>query len=468
MVLTKSGFLDYRRCAKSFWVRTHRPDEVEQPAPDPFALMLMRQGYEVEDLVRDLVAAWADADQCRFQVTFQATGLKARSDLVRHNPDGSLDIFEVKSSTSTKDHIDDATFQTLVMERAGETVRSINIVHLNKEYVRAGDIDPAALLIFADVSEQVRDRLPLLCPEIDQALAFLAEPTLDENGCSCLFVGNPADHCSTFSRFNPGVVPPSLYILPRISKSKLEKFHSEDRFELSAIAPTELTARQALVLRAAVENQPVINKEKIASFLDDLKWPLHFYDYETFGSAIPIADGHRPHEQMPVQFSLHRLDQKGVITHFEYLADRPGMQHDLVDALEAVIDLDGSVISWNMSFENACNKRMARLLPAKAPFLANVNERTRDLMVPFEDDYVDARFGGSTSIKEVLPVLVPHLAYSTTEVHDGTGAMEAWLKLTKSDDEAERADLRRQLLAYCALDSIAMVEIMAVLRAAAS
>ena len=48
-------------------------------------------------------------------------------------------------------------------------------------------------------------------------------------------------------------------------------------------------------------------------------------------------------------------------------------------------------------------------------------EATRNLNI-FTHHYFDYRFGGSTSLKNVLPVLVPSLSYSELEVQDGTMA----------------------------------------------
>lgn len=466
-MLTKSGYLEYRSCSKAYWFKVNRPGEIVWPPPDAFARMLMEGGYEVERLAREWVGSWPNAENCAFQVTYRTESLEARADLVRHYEDGTIDLFEIKGSSSirgsTGDHVEDAAFQTAVIERAGTAVRAIHIIHVNSDYERRGDLDPAALLLIVDVTGEVRERLEKVCTSIDEALAFLALEEIDEQGCECVHVGNRDRHCPTFTRFNPGIPELSAYILPRISRQKLEKFHTEGRLGLDRIDIGELTAIQGLVHRSAVTGQPVVDREGIRQFIDGLVWPLHFYDYETFGAAIPLADGHRPHQQIPVQFSLHRLSENGELEHFEFLADRPGMEAALVDRLEACVIKEGNLISWNMPFEKGCNTRMAAILPGKADFLAAINEGTRDLEDPFKQHYVDARFGGSTSIKKVLPVLVPALAYSEVEVHDGTGAMQAWLQLTGSDDDFERSELRRQLLAYCRLDTLAMVEIFRVL-----
>ncbi len=83
-----------------------------------------------------------------------------------------------------------------------------------------------------------------------------------------------------------------------------------------------------------------------------------------------------------------------------------------------------------------------------------------DLMDLFKTAYVDIGFGGSTSIKRVLPVLCPDLSYAAMDVSDGTAAMEAWGRFVDAEtDASERERLKAALLDYCALDTLAMVEI---------
>src|SRR3546814_5149170 len=72
----------------------------------------------------------------------------------------------------------------------------------------------------------------------------------------------------------------------------------------------------------------------------------------------------------------------------------------------------------------ACNSAMAGMFPDLAEFLGELNRRTVDLMDVFKEDYVDAAFLGSTSIKKVLPVLCPDLKYDEDAVHDGARSEE--------------------------------------------
>ena len=462
--LTKSDFLEYRHCAKAFWLKKNKPDAVHWPTPTAFDQLLMRDGQAVEHEVKKLVES-LDGGPYEYQTTIESQdGLLARADLIERLDDGQIDLFEVKASTSVKvssdtNHVVDAAFQTLVAERSGASVRKAFIVHVNGDYVREGDVDPRGLLRIVEVTEEVRALRPKLEAEVVKALALVSEETIDENGCSCRFIGSREKQCAAFDYFNPDVPDLSIYLLPRVSKTVLEKFVGEDRLALTDLDVSEVTNLQKPVLMAAKTGQPQVNKKLIAKFLNALEWPLYFYDYETFKSAIPIADGFSPHEQIPVQYSLHVLEENGKLTHREFLSDRPGMQRELVEQLANDIGDVGSLVSWNKQFEIGCNKCLAKMFPDYAEFLDALNERTVDLMTVFKAAYVDIGFKGSTSIKKVLPVLCPDLKYNEDAVHDGGGAMAAWLALVETKDAKERNRIDAELREYCKLDTLAMVEI---------
>ena len=77
-----------------------------------------------------------------------------------------------------------------------------------------------------------------------------------------------------------------------------------------------------------------------------------------------------------------------------------------------------------------------------------------------EQMVVHPEFRGKTSIKWVLPALVPALSYKGLAIREGATASETWNAIVTGELEAGEADqARRNLLAYCGLDSLAMVEI---------
>jgi hypothetical protein len=466
MEISKTDFIHYLNCPKSLWLLKYKPDRYPHGEFSDYMKKLTAEGYEVEAYALKLIINQSDAASYSFQSVFQTQrGLYAKADLIRDNGDGTINLYEVKSSTSVKkggqhNQIKDAAFQKIAAEEAGLQVARVFIVHLNKDYVRQGDIDPEQLLIFADVTSDVAEIESDTRAEIDGALGLLAQHEIDESSCSCLQM-TKSNHCDSFSYFNPAIPTPSIYTLPRISKAKIAGFVADGRFELDEIGLDEVTDKQAPVLKSAHLKTPMIDQTAIARFFSKATYPIYFIDYETYSSAIPLVDGARPQAPIPFQYSLHvkRTPDDTELLHVEYLAEEAAMPLAMIEHMQSHIGANGCLVSWHASFENTQNKTMAAQYPDKADFLNDLIKRTLDLEDVFKDGYVDIAFAGSTSIKKVLPVIAPDLTYSGMDVASGTDAMEAWIRLITMPDDNSRDQLREAMLEYCKLDTYAMVRI---------
>ena len=97
--------------------------------------------------------------------------------------------------------------------------------------------------------------------------------------------------------------------------------------------------------------------------------------------------------------------------------------------------------------------------------LDRLAKRVVDLLPIVEANYYHPIQEGSWSIKKVLPAMVPELRYDQLDgIQDGGAAMEAYLEATNPDTTPERkAEIERQLQAYCGLDTYAMVKLWQVL-----
>ena len=79
--------------------------------------------------------------------------------------------------------------------------------------------------------------------------------------------------------------------------------------------------------------------------------------------------------------------------------------------------------------------------------------------------YQHPKFKGKSSIKKVLPVLCPELSYGDLEIQNGNAAVIQWHHATDGRLSAEeQQNTFKNLLAYCHLDTLAMVRIWKVLR----
>ena len=460
--LSKSEFLIARDCVKTAWLIRHRPHALGSAPRSPYHDMLAEDGRRAEAVAcgwlrRTISGEWSA------QQEFAAQGCYARADMVRRGSDG-IHLYEIKSATRiTKEALWDAAFQAMVAGSQGVEIISTNVVHINGDYVRNGEVDADLLFIVADVTEQVEALLPEVRAAVAEITALLTRPQIDEMGCECRFKGSIANRCQGFEHFNPDIVGITAHHLPRISRARLIALDQEGRLAIDRVRGDEVTATQGKVLAALQTREVQADAAGISEFLAGLVFPLSFYDYETFGSAIPIANGHSPHRQMPVQFSLHVLHEDGRIEHHEHLTTGPGEQADLVGSLEDALPASGTVLAWNDAFEKGCNRALMALLPGKAAFLEDINGRTRDLMVPFQKHLVHPGAEGSASIKKVLPAFSPSFTYPVDAVHDGAGAMVAWRTMVSSENPAIRDRLKRELLDYCRLDTEAMVELYRVL-----
>lgn len=112
------------------------------------------------------------------------------------------------------------------------------------------------------------------------------------------------------------------------------------------------------------------------------------------------------------------------------------------------------------------NKKLAQLHPDCAKFLENINEGMFDLRNIFsENNYVDSAFKGSSSIKNVLPVIVPELTYKSLNISKGDQASERWEKMISSyTPKEEKKQIEKDLREYCKMDTWAMVKIYEFLR----
>lgn len=424
---------------------------------------LVREGYEVERYVKQYFEK-NSSQRVDFQKTFETeSGLFARLDAFEVDENGQSTLYEVKSSTSIKtdpahNHLKDACFQKICTERSGQNIDRVILIHLNKEYVRRGAVNPSELLVFADVTEQVAEITEETAGEIDEAVEFLRESKIDLNQCSCLHKTR-TQHCDTFSTFNPSVPTSSIYSLPRLSAKKRDELVASQIFDLADVPDDfKLTANQTVVLHAVKNGEPQIQLDNIREFLSGFEFPLHFFDYETYASAVPLVDGASPHKHIPVQYSLHILKEDGGLEHFEFLERNPSLPGALLEKMKQDFHESGSVVSWHASFEKTQNREMAKWFPESAEFLDDINARMVDLEDVFKANYVDAKFDGSTSIKKVLPVVCPHLSYKELGVQDGATAMDAWQKMLDAEPD-QAGQIASNLIAYCKLDTLAMVEI---------
>jgi hypothetical protein len=178
-------------------------------------------------------------------------------------------------------------------------------------------------------------------------------------------------------------------------------------------------------------------------------------------TALPLYPEIAPHAQVVTQYSVHECGKPGrADRHFEYLADPSrDCRRKLAERLVADLGTEGSVVVYS-SFERQRIGELARLFPDLAGPLAAISERLFDLLQVVRAHYYHPAFHGSYSIKTVLPVLVPDMTYEGMAIGDGGAAMARFARMALGRcSRAECEATRRELLAYCGQDTMAMVRL---------
>jgi len=459
MHLTKTDYLEYTFCKKNLWLKKHKPELFEDVELSEFEKKIIEEGNLAVGVNAIPVTKkiLEKNPPVLFQGAFSFNDFFVQADILRYNDIlKGWELYEVKATNDVKreiphHHINDLAFQKIVIEQNGIHIIKAGVIHLNGEYRQRGKVNYNELFIIAELTDEVLEAEELVRGQMRDIHTYM---------------DMAEEKCTTFAYSNPEVPEYSVHDINRIGGSKKLFFDWIDRgiYRLEDIDnPENLTGSKKAQYTAYITGKPLIDKEAIQKELGELVFPLQFFDYEGYSSAIPSFNGFGAYEQVPFQYSLHTLHEDGTLEHREYLITEPenDLTLPLVERMKEDFDDVGTVISWYKSYESQRNDKLAELHPNHADFLIGLNDRMFDLMTMFSKNYyVDARFKGSASIKNVLPVIVPELTYKVLGIQKGDQAVERWEKMIFADIHPdEKKEIKKDLLEYCKLDTLAMVRI---------
>lgn len=479
--LSKSRYTGGLQCHKQLWWRTHEP-EAPELVPGPAQQAVFDTGTRVGELARsyfpggvlidrpftefdarlaDTQAAIASGADVLYEASFVAGNVFVAVDVLERDGDGWR-VIEVKSSTQLKpQHIPDAAIQVHVLRAAGLTVRSAEVMVLNRACTHP---DLSDLFLRIDVTDRVEALLPRVGGEVERQLAVLAGPLPEvatgphcQQPYPCPFVSRcwpelPPHHVSTL--FNSWRQVPEL-----LAQGYADIAQLPDDIALNAAADRQ---------RRAVRAGRLLVEGPLAEALARFAGPLAYLDFETVQPAVPVWPGCHPYDAVPVQFSCHRELVDGALEHHAWVADgADDPRRELAERVIAACRGARTVVAYNMSFEKGCLERLAAALPGLAGGLRDVVARLQDPLPVVREHVYHPDFGGSFSLKTVLPALVPDLSYDGLAIAEGVAASAALEQVLFAGDAlpaSERAELRAALLAYCERDTFAMVRLLARLR----
>lgn len=482
--ITKSLHKLFKRCPRLLALTVKHP-ELKDAHENELATFLSGQGHRVERIVQDAllengaieIPAYPTQDALKrtlaainsgttvVEGSFAAGNAFARADVFVVRPGGELR--EIKSCTHKKDeHVDDTAFQLYVIRKNGISVEGVTLAMVNRDFVLKTPTTPLSTLITdIDLTAEAEERLLTIPKDLTDMAKIISQRKLPRRNIgrhceapySCPFIAHCLADCAEDSILN----------LRRAGQLKFDLHHEGIRTISAIPAHVRLTPFQRIQAKAEAENGPIVDKAKLQAFIDAAKYPRYFLDFEASVEAIPRYVGTGPYQQIPFQASVHaQRSEDAPLEHFAFLHDkatdpRPALSRFLAKT----IGNSGSVIVYHASYERSRLQDMAALGEGAGSKLTSIVQRLVDLETPFEKGwYLDPKFEGSSSIKYVLPVLVPHLSYKELAIQNGTAASINYLEMISATTSVrKRAAIRKALLDYCKLDTLAMVRILSFL-----
>lgn len=486
-VLSKSKLLSFRQCPKRVWLEVHCPERREDSSGTQARF---EAGHRVGDIARQLYdpkqqgvlidlekegfdAAFArtqallGSTQPIFEAGFRTSEALAFADVMLPTKKAgkvTWKMVEVKSSTSVKDyHLEDAAIQVFIARSAGLALSSASIACIDSSWTYPGGGEYGGLLSETDVTAEALGREAEVRSWIADAHHVVAnkhEPRIAiGKHCADPFECGFRDYCQGLI---PAAKQPIDQLPGKLGKALVALIDSDGLTELGDVPDNLLNVKQLRVKSAALSGKTYFDKLAAAKTLAVHKLPAYFMDFETIQFAVPIWKGTRPYQQIPFQFSVHRLSRAGKLEHRPFL-DVSGADPSLAfaKALVAACDETGPIFVYNAAFESSRIRELAERFPRLSTSLRALIDRIVDLLPVARDHYYHPAQQGSWSIKAVLPSICPDLDYANLDgVQNGGMAMEAYSEALSTNTTSERkAEIERQLHAYCALDTLALVRL---------
>ena len=486
-LLSKSKLMAFRQCPKRLWLEVHQPALRDDSAQTQASFSV---GNSVGEVARTLydpkgrgqtVDLFSDGKKAAFERTahlleasapvfeagFAAEGAMAFADVMLPARKAGAKVWrmiEVKSATTVKDcYRDDVAIQAFVARQAGIALASVALAHIDSKWVYPGGGDYTGLLLEKDLTEEAFSRTEEVRQWVSDAHLVVAKKSAPKlaTGAHC---SDPYD-CGFYSHCTaqePQARYP-LHYLPRLQAGAIKALLEDPAVNDMRHVPDKLlNDLQLRVKTHTLQGSIYFDAMGAASDLAAYRLPALFIDFETIQFAVPVWKGCRPYQQMPFQFSAHRLTRTGKLTHSAFLSlSGKDPSREFAEALIAACSASGPVFVYNAAFETTRIGELAQRFARLRPALLAINVRVVDLHPIARQRYYHPSQQGSWSIKKVLPAVAPDLGYDQLEgVQNGGMAMDAYREAISADTPAPRkAQIEAQLLAYCELDTYAMVRL---------
>lgn len=356
-ILSKSTYIKGQQCLKQLYLHKKSPKLRDRMPAERIAIF--SRGTKVGIYAQELFPGGIDAgpkhytqyqkavlktkelmdngQQVIYEATFQANKTLILLDILVKNGD-KWDAYEVKSSVKLSEtYYKDAALQYNVLIESGIDINTFSLVHIDKEYVRQGDINNSKLFIITDVTKDVKSNLDSVKEKITEELHILESDTPPEIAIGkhcfapydCDFVG----HCWK------SVKRPSIFDIPSIEFDEQLELYNEFR-SLDNILENyeELDEDQISEVNSQINKKEhlELSEDTLEEFEDLYNAGSDIYALKTlsFTPAMPLYDGCKPYQKIAFAYAMMPIDGSAAPTLY-ISSGKISPNNEIINALES-------------------------------------------------------------------------------------------------------------------------------------
>lgn len=468
--INKNVFINYLDCPTLGWMSRRKLIPRQIGLNDR---LLMREGRDIHKLSWNLFPGAVNAQKSEIQTSEQHTkqlieennktileasfvsgGFSVRADIIRKTDSGSWQLFEVKSGSKYKvKYVEDMAFSAMVMAKAGIKAESATLMHLSNSYRIGMEIEK--LFSSLDCSEKVAAKMMEYIDISQKAFDDIESDTMPEP-----YLKRNCKNCPVFETCMGKGVKNHIFDLPRLSGLAIEELIAAGIDTIENVPEDfELTEQQQIVKNCVLTNTTYVS-DNLKTELENIKYPVFYLDFESITTIMPLYPGIAPHTQLLTQFSIDKsANVPEVSEHYEYIADhKKDCRREIAEKLVEYLGKEGSIITYS-NYEKIAIGKLSGMFPDLCEDLRNIIERIVDFEAIVRKNYYDIKFKGRSSIKKVLPVMIPEMNYEDLAIGEGGDAAAAFAFMAMGlYDEDKIEETKKNLLEYCAQDTLAMVK----------
>lgn len=468
--LTKSRFLQYDKCPRYIWLQvnetnllkkqdlkySYESDKVSKFARKLFPDSIYQYNTSSKQENIDKTLHHLTDKKTIFNAVIGIDSLYAQVDILEPAGGYGWNIYELKNSPSLKKReiIKELTFQKFIAESLNMKINGCYAINVNSEFKKEGDVNPENLFNIHDFTNEVnlvnRTEFDL---QIKELLYFLKKEDSEEsikNSCKT------PKSCRASTICWGELEESDIFHLREGTDQSIKYYNKGVRFIQQIPEEDELTFKQSIQVKTEKLGIPHIDKNVISEYIESIRYPVYYLDFETINSSIPIYERSRPFQHIPFQYSLHiQQTEKSSIEHHEYIDAGAGdPRQEILALLSKLILPGGTIVCFEDTFEKRCLRESADIFPEYNEWYKMIVNDFFDLAMPFKAfAYYHPEQKGSTSLKKVVAALTGS-GYESLHIKDGYSANFEFLKIKTGElSPSEKKQIYFNLAEYCKQDT---------------